>query len=308
MHKKPVISICIPTYNREQLIGDCLDSVVSQINDNNLSLIEIIISDNASTDNTKKIVETYQQKYSNISYYRNDSNLGLIRNIIKVTTYAYWEYLWLLADDDCLSSFSIGYILEIIKDGNPNNIFHEPFFSENIHVSVQKSQNLYKSFLWIDDYIDYLDKSQKKYKDLISYFSFYSAAIVRTDYWRKSLSSIDEVSLNSNYFPHELPLYHDLKDKKIVVPDSTLVIGRLLNESYPWSTVLIRDLKTVMNYIEKQNALETFPARKRVKKICVQGWSRTILLGILLRKLGVDYKKNPLLKKLYFFYKKFVQG
>jgi glycosyltransferase involved in cell wall biosynthesis len=89
MHKKPVISICIPTYNREQLIGDCLDSVVSQINDNNLSLIEIIISDNASTDNTKKIVETYQQKYSNISYYRNDSNLGLIRNIIKVTTYAY---------------------------------------------------------------------------------------------------------------------------------------------------------------------------------------------------------------------------
>jgi hypothetical protein len=225
-----------------------------------------------------------------------------------VTTYAYWEYLWLLADDDCLSSFSIGYILEIIKDGNPNNIFHEPFFSENIHVSVQKSQNLYKSFLWIDDYIDYLDKSQKKYKDLISYFSFYSAAIVRTDYWRKSLSSIDEVSLNSNYFPHELPLYHDLKDKKIVVPDSTLVIGRLLNESYPWSTVLIRDLKTVMNYIEKQNALETFPARKRVKKICVQGWSRTILLGILLRKLGVDYKKNPLLKKLYFFYKKFVQG
>lgn len=62
--KKPLVSICIPTYNNARFLGESLDSIVNQTYPNK----EIIVSDNASTDETEKIVKEYVEKY-NIEYY-----------------------------------------------------------------------------------------------------------------------------------------------------------------------------------------------------------------------------------------------
>ena len=53
-----VVSIIIPAYNSEKFIRRCLDSVVNQIYKN----IEIIVVDDASTDNTEKIIKEYAEK------------------------------------------------------------------------------------------------------------------------------------------------------------------------------------------------------------------------------------------------------
>jgi glycosyltransferase involved in cell wall biosynthesis len=83
MIKSPLITICIPTYNREKFLPETLDSIIEQ-DGFNIDDIEIVISDNASVGNTATIVQEYQKKYKNIKYFRNDENIGSDRNILKV--------------------------------------------------------------------------------------------------------------------------------------------------------------------------------------------------------------------------------
>ena len=76
----PFISIVIPVYNEEKNIGKCLDSLLNQNYPEDK--YEIIVVDGNSEDNTKKIVEKYTKKYSNIKILDNpERNTAVGRNI-----------------------------------------------------------------------------------------------------------------------------------------------------------------------------------------------------------------------------------
>ncbi|MFX0134838.1 MAG: glycosyltransferase [Candidatus Hodarchaeota archaeon] len=62
--KKPKISVVIPVYNREKILRQCLNSVLNQTYNN----YEVIVVDNNSTDNTKKIIKKFQKKNKKIKY------------------------------------------------------------------------------------------------------------------------------------------------------------------------------------------------------------------------------------------------
>lgn len=70
--EKPLLSICIPTYNRADCLRRALESIVDQ---DRFEEIEIVISDNCSTDNTNEIGLHYSGRYRNIRYHRNARNL-----------------------------------------------------------------------------------------------------------------------------------------------------------------------------------------------------------------------------------------
>lgn len=70
---KPLLSICIPTYNRANYLEQCLESIVDQEGFD--ARVEIVISDNCSVDDTRKIGIRYQEKYPNIHYFRNEENV-----------------------------------------------------------------------------------------------------------------------------------------------------------------------------------------------------------------------------------------
>lgn len=75
------LSMCIPTYNRASYIGEAIHSIIIQLEDEFKDKVEIIISDNGSTDNTEEIVGIYQKIHSNIKYYRHDKNMGYECNV-----------------------------------------------------------------------------------------------------------------------------------------------------------------------------------------------------------------------------------
>lgn len=71
---KPTISLCIPTYNRAKYLKKSIDSVICQPEFQN-GEVEIVISDNASTDGTEKLGKTYESEYENIKYFKNSKNI-----------------------------------------------------------------------------------------------------------------------------------------------------------------------------------------------------------------------------------------
>ena len=94
--KKIKLSIGIPVFNSEKSIRKCLDSLLCQT----FSDFEIIISDNASTDNTSNICKEYQNKDSRIKFFQQKSNIQIIGNFNFVLNESNTEYfMWAAADD-----------------------------------------------------------------------------------------------------------------------------------------------------------------------------------------------------------------
>lgn len=77
---KPILSICIPTFNRASYLRKSLDSIVSQEMIHS-GEIEVVISDNCSTDETNSIGIQYSKQFPNIKYYRNETNYGIINGV-----------------------------------------------------------------------------------------------------------------------------------------------------------------------------------------------------------------------------------
>jgi glycosyltransferase involved in cell wall biosynthesis len=94
----PLVSIGIPTYNRERLIGRAIESALHQDYLN----IEIVISDNASTDSTPEVCRRYAQTQPNVRYVRQPRNLGATRNFDAVLEQTSGQYFMWLGDDDWL--------------------------------------------------------------------------------------------------------------------------------------------------------------------------------------------------------------
>ncbi len=102
------LSICIPTYNRARFLPDLFDSILSQPEWSRD--IEVVVSDNASTDNTTEIVTEYQSRIPNLVYSRSNDNIGPDRNFLRVISLASGEYCWLMGSDD---KFELGSIAEV---------------------------------------------------------------------------------------------------------------------------------------------------------------------------------------------------
>lgn len=95
--EKPTISICIPTFNRADLLDITLQSVANQT----VKPYEVIVVDNASDDDTAKIVAQY--KKNGFRYVRNRTNIGMIGNWNKAINLGKGSHICLLHSDDLIA-------------------------------------------------------------------------------------------------------------------------------------------------------------------------------------------------------------
>lgn len=94
--KKPLVSIGMPVFNGEKYIIKALDSLLNQT----FSNFKLIISDNASTDNTQIICEEYALKDNRIRYVRQPENRGALFNFKFVLNNSMGKYFMWAAHDD----------------------------------------------------------------------------------------------------------------------------------------------------------------------------------------------------------------
>ena len=111
--RKTLLSICIPTYNRAEYLKKSIDSIVNQDEFINKQ-VEIVITDNASTDNTENIVTDYANRYENIIYYRNEKNIGN-DNFPFVLSKGNGILRRLCNDTLCFKQGALKYMCEIVK-------------------------------------------------------------------------------------------------------------------------------------------------------------------------------------------------
>ncbi len=117
MDDKPILlSVCIPTFNRSGLLRQTLEAIFSQETGDG---IEVVVSDNASTDDTQKTVK----RFPLTKYFRNDTNTGLDANTLLCLQRAGGEYCWICSDDDVPLPGALQRVLAAIRQYRPDLIY-----------------------------------------------------------------------------------------------------------------------------------------------------------------------------------------
>ena len=114
MEHKYILSICIPTRNRADVLVHTINAIVN--NPYFSDEIEVVVSDNGSTDGTKDLMTDYESRFKNVRYYREEENLGMHGNILRAANLATGEFLKLNNDYNVFTEDGLKYILEFVKD------------------------------------------------------------------------------------------------------------------------------------------------------------------------------------------------
>lgn len=147
MNGCPLVSIGIPTFNREKFIGRAIESALCQDYRN----LEIIISDNASTDGTMRICQMYSLRDSRIKYYRQIENIGATSNFRDVLKNATGSLFMWLGDDDWLDRLYVSQAVErfridpalVLVGGAPQ------YYTNNISVCSGNRFSLLSDLWWV---------------------------------------------------------------------------------------------------------------------------------------------------------------
>lgn len=131
---RPLLTIAIPTFNRaiclRESLSSLFDQLIAQPN------VELIISDNASTDETSTVVEEFEKRGLRLRYLRNQINVGPDANFIQCLEQARGKYMWLLSDDDVVVSGGLGKILTLLAEADYALVyvrayaFHKDYLAE----------------------------------------------------------------------------------------------------------------------------------------------------------------------------------
>lgn len=120
--EKYLFTISIPTYNRSKSLDLCLAQICKQLPGTE-QFIELIVSDNNSTDDTEEIVRKYISQGHHIKYVKNKNNIGAEKNVYQCYNLANGKYVLIFGDDDMLADDSLNKIIPILKNGDYGVIY-----------------------------------------------------------------------------------------------------------------------------------------------------------------------------------------
>ena len=153
----PVISVVVPVYGTEKYLRKCLDSILGQTYKN----IELIVVNDASTDNSEEIIKEYLLKYDNMKYVRHKENRGLFQARISGAEEATGDYIAFVDSDDYISvdfyrlminaaqsnnadMVLSDFFLEYAETGKREYYNHDPLRLQNIDY---KGENILKAYM-----------------------------------------------------------------------------------------------------------------------------------------------------------------
>lgn len=107
-----LLTIAVPTFNRVEKLKRCLCRLVEEVQGRP---VELLVSDNASTDGTETFMQGFIAAHPEVTYTRNAENIGPDRNFLNCFAKAKGEYVFLLGDDDVLLPGALDNILDALR-------------------------------------------------------------------------------------------------------------------------------------------------------------------------------------------------
>ena len=132
----PLLSICIPTYNRLPYLKELLASLLPQVEAAAPGSVELCVSDNASTDETAAYLKSLTSPA--LRFWTNPENVGGDRNFLVCIRQARGEYVWLVGDDDLVPSGSVARVLRLLVQ-KPDLLIADEFDGEEKTYSDYRS-------------------------------------------------------------------------------------------------------------------------------------------------------------------------
>ena len=178
------LSICIPVYNMDIYLDEALKSISHELANfpEVKSLVEVCISNNASSDKTADVIQKWKQSLPIIAH-ENEMNLGCDQNFIDVINMASGQYCWYLGGDDALLTGALRKVFSLLDKCLDIILANR--------TECDKSLNPMRINLWlrghrqywntkkISDQVDYL----RRIKSMGGLFSYLSSLLFRKDAW-----------------------------------------------------------------------------------------------------------------------------
>lgn len=116
-HEWPRLTVAIPTYQRLAWLRQSLPLILEQVSTRPAGEVEVIVSDNASTDGSWDYLQAEASRHPSLRISRNERNLGAEGNFYLLPGKARGRWLWLLGDDDFIVPNALDTILTILLSG-----------------------------------------------------------------------------------------------------------------------------------------------------------------------------------------------
>lgn len=281
----PLVTVGLPVFNGAEHLQVTIDAILKQSFEN----IELIICDNASTDETVKIAALSASQDERVKIIKNESNIGIFNNFSRVLREASGEFFMWAAHDDLHSP---NFIEECVKQliANPNAvlcqtrvavclenpdqiIYHADLNSFNVKASIERR---YKETLY-------------NFPAVAIYGVYRSNLAKRIPGFRSipggDLLWVQELSLVGEFIQSDKVLFRYIARAKWNSFDSDL--KNLSSQSDRFNYPILRAIATLYDRIKSICRSETSSVSKaRLMIIAVQYSVRTVLVRTLLRALN----------------------
>ena len=118
---RPLLSIAIPTFERVEYLTELLEALLPQVARE--PRVELIVSDNASTDATPAMMHAFVARGLPVRYVRNPENIGSDANFMQCLDLARGTYAWVLGDDDLVQPYAIRSLLSLLQQSTPDLVY-----------------------------------------------------------------------------------------------------------------------------------------------------------------------------------------
>ena len=260
----PLLSICIPTFNRKRSLSQLLSSLLPQC----IEGVEIIVSDNASNDGTFDLCAELLNSYNCLHYQRHNTNIGYPQNLLSVLRAANGRYLWMLGDDELVHPDAVKRILSVLKHHKPSLLVGNLARIRSIHDDWKSNQEVTTDY---DRHNLSLDELLRLTGGWISLISINIIRVDRFEDWYNSYAYNE-----SDYIGFEITLHAGSVGNCYLLRE--LIVGRL---KQPFSANRFGKLETY--------ALEFFAPLNRMvnKKVISSSVRNSIARQMYMGMLGV---------------------
>lgn len=219
----PFFSIIIPTYNRSVLIKEAINSVINQ----SFKDFELIIVDDGSTDNTKEVITSYDDKRI-IYIYQNNAERSVARNNgIKNSSGKF--ICFLDSDDDFKTNHLQLFYNEIIANNSPICMFFSKILSP-----------------------EQLDKSYNKYEQVLKYMIHVQETCIHKDIFDEELFD-PKLHIGEDFdlwirIVDKFPIYHINEQTVIIKVHEERTVNLLKDNVFAYSLKVFKKIYSSSNY------------------------------------------------------------